>query len=305
MDTRSITTATLRASVIAVPPLARDASLAIHAGENARMIKHLEAGGVTTLLYGGNAVLGHVSLREYPRLLEMLATTAAAGTLVIPSVGPGYGQMMDQAEILRDFAFPTAMLLPAREGTTSTGIGRGFARFVERLGKPAVLYLKHDGAMDVDTVRGLASDGAISWVKYAIVRRDPADDPFLRDLIAAIGPDLIVSGMGEQPALVHLRDFGLAGFTSGCVCVAPRLSMRMLRAATTGNYGEADQVRQIFAPLERLRDAINPVRVLHAAVQASGVADPGPITPLFSEVAADQLAAIAPAAVELLARNAG
>lgn len=303
MDTRPITTATLKASVIAVPPLARDAALAIHAGENARMIKHLEAGGITTLLYGGNAVLGHVSLREYRQLLEMLATTAAADTLVIPSVGPGFGQMMDQAEILREFAFPTAMLLPAREGATSAGIGRGFARFADRIGKPAVLYLKHDGAVDVDTVRGLARDGAISWVKYAIVRRDPSDDTFLRDLIAAIGPDLIVSGMGEQPALVHLRDFGLAGYTSGCVCVAPRLSMRMLRAATAGDYGEAERIRQIFAPLERLRDGINPVRVLHAAVQACGVADTGPITPLFSEVAADQLAAIAPVAAELLQRN--
>jgi dihydrodipicolinate synthase/N-acetylneuraminate lyase len=304
MDTRPITTAILKASVIAVPPLARDINLAIHAGENARMIKHLEAGGVTTLLYGGNAVLGHVSLREYRGLLEMLTATAAAGTLVIPSVGPGYGQMMDQAEILRDFAFPTAMLLPAREGTTSAGIGRGFTRFVERLGKPAVLYLKHDGAVDVDTVRGLAKDGAISWVKYAIVRRDPSDDPFLRELIAAIGPELIVSGMGEQPALVHLRDFGLAGFTSGCVCVAPRLSMRMLRAATAGDYGEAERIRQIFAPLERLRDGINPVRVLHAAVRAAGVADTGPITPLFSEVTAEQLAAITPAATELLKHNA-
>jgi dihydrodipicolinate synthase/N-acetylneuraminate lyase len=110
--------------------------------------------------------------------------------------------------------------------------------------------------------------------------------------------------MGEQPALVHLRDFGLAGFTSGCVCVAPRLSMRMLRAATAGDYGEAERIRQIFAPLERLRDGINPVRVLHAAVRAAGVADTGPITPLFSEVTAEQLAAITPAATELLKHNA-
>ncbi|MGC2041330.1 MAG: dihydrodipicolinate synthase family protein, partial [Paraburkholderia caledonica] len=45
----------LAASVMAVPPLARRADLALDADQNATLIRHIEAGGVRTLLYGGNA----------------------------------------------------------------------------------------------------------------------------------------------------------------------------------------------------------------------------------------------------------
>ena len=95
---------------------------------------------------------------------------------------------------------------------------------------------------------------------------------------------MIVSGMGEQPAIVHLRDFGLAGYTSGCVCIAPKLSMNMLRAIKAGDFTEAESIRARFAPLEKLRDSINPVRALHAAVELAGIAETGPITPFWSPV---------------------
>lgn len=284
MDVRPWNAAAAGESVIAVPPLCRGADLTVAPEENRRQIRHLEAGGVTTLLYGGNAVLGHVALSEYAELLTMLRDAAAPTTRVVPSVGPGYGLMMDQASLLREFEFPTAMLLPIKEGSTSAGIAAGFRRFVERFGRPAVLYLKHDGAMEVDDVAGLQRDGLIAWIKYAIVRPDPSRDPFLGALIDRIGPASIVSGMGEQPAVVHLRDFGLSGFTSGCVCVAPRLSTALLRAVQRGDFAKAERIRERFKPLESIRDEVNPVRVLHAAVRAAGVADTGPITPLLSPV---------------------
>lgn len=301
MDTRPITSQTLSASVIAVPPVARNSDLSWNITENVRIIRHLEAGGVTTLLYGGNAALGHVALSEYAALLSLLVENAAADTLVIPSVGPNFGMMMDQAEILRDYSFPTAMLLPARDGTTPHGLATGIRRFTDRIGRPIVLYLKHDGMLDVSTVKSLVAEGLVSWIKYAIVRSNAADDLFLRSLIDAIGPTQIVSGMGEQPAIVHLRDFGLTGFTSGCVCIAPRLSMDMLRALNRRDDAAAEVLRQKFAPLEALRDGINPVRVLHAAVRLAGIADTGPITPFWSEVPDDRFAEIKSAALTLLA----
>lgn len=300
MDTRPITPATLANSVIAVPPVARNADLTWNRLENQRIIQYLESGGVRTLLYGGNAVLGHVSLSEYGELLSLISESAGRDTLVIPSVGPSFGMMRDQAAILRDFAFPTVMLLPSRDGTTPAGVATGLRHFVERVGRPAVLYIKHDGFVDVPTVRKLMEDGLLSWIKYAVVRENTSNDPFLRSLIDAIGPTQIVSGMGEQPAVVHLRDFGLAGFTSGCVCIAPRLSMEMLRALQRQDYDAAEAIRAKFAPLESLRDKINPVRVLHAAVQLAGIAQTGPITPLLSPVDEAQMSAIAEAARALL-----
>jgi dihydrodipicolinate synthase/N-acetylneuraminate lyase len=301
MDTRPITSATLAGSVISVPPVARSADLTWNRKENERIIKHLESGGVRTLLYGGNAVLSHVSLREYGELLALVNESAGRDTLVIPSVGPGFGMMRDQATVLRDFTFPTAMLLPSRDGTTPAGVATGLRHFVERFGRPAVLYIKHDDFVDVATVRKLMDDKLLSWIKYAVVRENPANDPFLRGLIDAVGPTQIVSGMGEQPAIVHLRDFGLAGFTSGCVCIAPRLSMDMLRAVQAKDFAAAEAIRSRFAPLEALRDKINPVRVLHAAVQLAGVAETGPITPLLSPVDEVHLPEIEAAALKLLA----
>lgn len=304
MNTTPMTPERLSASVIAVPPVARQADDSWNVAENIQIIRHLEAGGVSTLLYGGNAALGHVAPSEYAELLTLLVENVSADTTVVPSVGPSYGQMMDQARILQDYDFPTAMLLPSRDANTPAGIATGIRRFVERLGKPLVLYLKHAGMLDVNTVRTLVNEGLISWIKYDIVLDHPAEDPFLRGLVDAVGAERLVSGMGEQPAIIHLRDFGLSGFTSGCVCIAPRLSMNMLRAISTGDFTTAEQIRLQFAPLERLRDTINPVRVLHAAVSLAGIAETGPITPFWSPVNSSDEAAIQQAAVELLQQNA-
>src|SRR5688572_18266754 len=98
-------------SVIAVPPLARDARQQVCPEQNRRLIRHIEAGGISILLYGGNAVFYHLRPSEYARVLTMLAEAAAPGTEIIPSAGPSYGLSMDQAAVLREFPFRTAMVL--------------------------------------------------------------------------------------------------------------------------------------------------------------------------------------------------
>jgi dihydrodipicolinate synthase/N-acetylneuraminate lyase len=303
MNTNPITPDTLAASVISVPPLARNPDLSLNRAENERQIRHLEAGGVTTLLYGGNAILYHMALTEYADFVDMLADIAGDESLVIPSVGPAYGMMMDQASILRDMPFPTAMILPTRDVVTPGGVATAVRHFVEKVQRPAVLYIKNDGFIDVARVKRLMDDGLLSWIKYAIVRDDTANDGYLRELVDAVGPSRIVSGMGEQPAITHLRDFGVTSFTSGCVCVAPRLSMQMLAAIKARDFQRAAEIRQVFAPLEDLRNAINPIRVLHTAVTLSGVATMGPLIPLLCEVGDKDAVAIGAAAKELLAKN--
>jgi dihydrodipicolinate synthase/N-acetylneuraminate lyase len=301
MNVSPITPAVLSRSVIAVPPLARNQDLSISRDQNAKIIRHLEAGGVTTLLYGGNAVLYHVAPSEYAPLLEMLTELAGDQTLVIPSVGPSFGLMMDQAQILKEFNFPTAMILPQREVCTPRGVASAVRHFVERLERPAVLYIKHDGFIDVPLVKQLMDDRLLSWIKYAIVRDKPSEDTYLRSLADAVGPERIVSGIGEQPAPDHLRGFGLSGFTSGCVCIAPRLSMEMLDALKSGDLPRVEEIRQIFQPLEDLRNAINPIRVLHTAIRLAGIADTGPLAPLLSDIEPAECTAIEVAAHALAA----
>lgn len=303
MNTSEITPEVLSGSIMSVPPLARTADGSFNRDANQKIMRHLEAGGVTTLLYGGNAILYHVSVSEYAALLTQLTELAGAESLIIPSVGPAYGTMMDQAAILRDYSFPTAMILPTRDAVTSDGVGRGVRKFVEATGRPAILYIKQEGYVEIDTVKKMMDDGLLSCIKYAIVRENTADDDYLKALVDAVDPSRILSGIGEQPAIVHLRDFGLGGFTSGCVCVAPKLSMAVLRAIQAGDFETAEQIRSTFKPLEDLRNAINPIRVLHTALSLAGVAETGPMIPLLSEVAESDLPAITEAARNLLAAN--
>ena len=300
VDIQSVTPETLQRSVIAVPPLARDDQGRVCPDANHRIVRFLEGGGVTTLLYGGNAVFYHLALSEFEFTLQTLVAGVSPATLVIPSIGPAYGMMMDQIEILSEFAFPTAMVLPQLDVSTVPGRAAGIRRAAERWGRPLVVYLKQDGYLDEAHVEALMRDGCVSAIKYAIVRPDAAQDPFLRSLLDRVGAERVVSGMGEQPAIVHLRDFGLSGFTSGCVCLAPDLSRLMLEATLRKDWDEAERLRALFEPLEDLRNEIHPIRVLHAAVELAGVAPTGAITPLLSDLSETQLADVARAARQLL-----
>jgi dihydrodipicolinate synthase/N-acetylneuraminate lyase len=223
-------------------------------------------------------------LKEYAGILEVLCEAAGQETVVIPSLGPAFGTMMDQVHILQQFDFPTAMVLPERSVATPRGVQTGLRRVVEAYGKPVILYLKDENFLPVEAVARLVSDGLIFAIKYAIVRDDPLDDDYLRSLVAQVNPLWILSGIGEQPAIVHLREFGLAGFTSGCVTIAPKLSLGMLRAAQRDDYETAESIRRLFKPLEDLRNRIHPIRVLHDAVTCVGIANAGPMLPLLDNL---------------------
>ncbi|MGB7347892.1 MAG: dihydrodipicolinate synthase family protein [Pirellulaceae bacterium] len=291
----------LRHSVFAVPPMARDAVGKVCAKENQRMISYLESGGIRSILYGGNAVFYHIAMAEYADVLTMLAENSGDDTVIVPSIGPAYGLAMDQVEVLRDYDFPTVMLLPSRDVVDQNGIASGLRRLAERLGKPLVLYLKIDEWLDPKLIESLEADGVISWIKYAVVRDDPSVDDYLRRVIDVFPSSRIVSGIGEQPAIEHLRDFKITGFTSGCVCVAPARSMEMMHAIHEGDFVKAEEIRKWFLPLEDLRNEISPIRVLHHAVDAAGIAKTGPLQPFLSDLTSEQVMRIA-AAVKLLGR---
>ena len=101
-----------RHGVIAVPPLCRDASGAIDFRESEKVVAHIGAGGVTRLMYGGNAFLYHITLAEYEQLLSWL-TTLDDKYWCIPAAGPSYGRLIDQAPLLRKYRFPAVMALPS------------------------------------------------------------------------------------------------------------------------------------------------------------------------------------------------
>lgn len=301
MNSVSLSASHLHASVMAVPPLARDLTGRIDTEQNRRIIRHIEAGGVSLLLYGGNANLYHLPLEEYEPLLEMLAAEAGGATLVIPSAGPTYGLLMAQARMLRRQPFRTVMVLPQQGVTTSGGVATGVRRFAEAAGVEVLLYIKHDGFIDPADVARLVDDKVVTAIKYATVRDDPTADPYLRELVEAVDPGIVISGIGEQPAIIHVRDFGLGGFTTGCGCVAPALSQQLLAAVHRRDFVEAERIRRQFEPLENLRNKTSPIRVLHAAVAAAGIAATGPLQPLLENVDEAEVPGITAAARTLLA----
>ena len=301
MKTSPVTKADLDRSVISVPPLCRDANLRSDAQQNARLIKHIEQGGVSTLLYGGNANFYTIALSEYEEVLDQLEAGAAADTWIVPSVGPYFGFAMDQAAILKKRRFPTAMLLPTTAVSNPEGVRNAVLRWTEKAGIPAVLYVKDEGYVTPDVVKSLVNAGVISWIKYAVVRKDPAEDALLRGIVDAVGTDLLVSGIGEQPAIIHWRDFGVKAYTSGCVCVAPAPSQKMLRAMQSGDFETAEAIRASYEGLENLRNAHGPIPVLHTAVELADIANTGPLLPLLAQLPESLKAPIEAAAKGLLA----
>jgi dihydrodipicolinate synthase/N-acetylneuraminate lyase len=303
VKTGASTPADLARSVIAVPPLARHADLTLDANANRTLIRHLENGGVSTLMYGGNANFYNVGLYEYASLLDFLAGAVGPDTWVIPAAGPDYGKLIDQARVLRERAFPTAMVLPLGFPSTPDGAERAIRAFADAYGSRVIVYVKADGYVTPAHVERLVKAGIVAGIKYAIVRNDPAQDPFLAELVERVDRNLIVSGIGERPAIVHLRDFGLAAFTSGSVCVAPRGSTRILAALKAKDYAAAARLREAYLPLEDLRDELSPIRVLHEAVTLAGIANMGPILPQLSNLPATEHPRLRDVARTLLAHD--
>ncbi|WP_046861542.1 dihydrodipicolinate synthase family protein [Microvirga massiliensis] len=299
-----ITPDLLQRSVISVPPLCRKNDLSLSEDANRAQLDHMRAGGVTTFLWGGNANLYNMGVREFESFLDMVERLTQPGDWMIPSIGADFGKALDQADILRERDFPTAMVLPLRFPSTPKGVAQGLSLLAARMGKPLIAYVKDDNYVDAADLGALVRDGAVCAVKYGTVRKNPADDAALADILRHVDPLLVISGIGERPVIDHARAFGLRAFTSGAVCIAPRLSTMILQALSTGDLARGAAIRETFLATEDLRDAHSPLRVLHEAVRLAGIAETGPMQPMLSNITdPDVLTAIQAAAIALRAEN--
>ena len=293
--------------VFAVPPLARhnDTTRSLDFVQNDLVVEHIVEGGITRLIYGGNAFLYHIKLSEYEALLDWLR--GLAGELwVIPSVGPSFGRAMDQADLIRKYQFSVVMLLPCSDPRDPVGLGQGYREISDACESKLILYLKEENVFGADKEAGLdvvarlVDDGVCVGIKYAVVRADPKQDPYLEALLARVDRKYVISGIGERPAVVHMRDWKLSGFTTGSGCIAPQLSQQIFEACVRGDYERASAVRERFIAMEDLRDEWGPARVLHHGVELAGIASTGPIPPYVSMLSTDQIEALAPVAKSLM-----
>jgi dihydrodipicolinate synthase/N-acetylneuraminate lyase len=296
--------------VFPVPPLARrqDHERRIDFAQNDRLLRHMLAGGMTRFLYGGNAFLYHVTLAEYEQLLEWLAGFEGA-LWAIPSLGPSFGRALDQCALLKRHRFPCAMALPCADPRDALGLEAGLREIAARAGTALILYLKDesnfgaDKEAGLDVVARLVDDKICVAIKYAVVRSDPRQDAYLESLLRRVDRRFVISGIGERPAVVHMRDFGLPGFTTGSGCLAPGLSNELFAACVKRDYARAEALRESFLPLEDQRDLWGPARVLHAALDLAGVARTGAIPPFVTALDEAKRAALQPVAQGLLQRE--
>jgi dihydrodipicolinate synthase/N-acetylneuraminate lyase len=267
------------------------------------------SGGITRFIYGGNAFIYHVTLAEYEQLLDWLSGLDDS-LWIIPSIGPSYGRAMDQAPILRKFQFPCVMVLPCGDPRDPCGLEAGYREIADAGGTKLLLYLKDENSFGIEKEAGLdalarlVDDGVCVGIKYAVVRDDPKQDAYLDNLLKRVDRKLVISGIGERPAVIHLRDWQLPGFTTGSGCIAPHLSQRIFEACQRGDFGQAESLRTEFLPLEDLRDSWGPARVLHAAVEQAGVARAGAIPPFVSLLDEASRKEVGKVARDLLARDA-
>lgn len=310
MKTSSVTLEDLR-GVFPVPPLARKRSKhrEIDFDQNQLIVNHLIAGGVTRFLYGGNAFLQHITLGEYEQLLGWLSEFPG-DHWAIPSLGPSFGRAMDQAAILRQYKFPCVMALPCSDPRDARGLESGLREIAEAANTRLILYLKEennfgsDKEAGLDVVARLVDEGLCVAIKYAVVRQNPAQDPYLESLLKRVDRARVVSGIGERPAVVHMRDWKLPGFTTGSGCIAPRMSNAIFAACGNADYAKAESLRAEFIPHEDIRDAWGPARVLHFATALAGLAETGPVPPFLSSLDDEQLKKLAPVARALRERDA-
>lgn len=282
MRAEPVTPQDLARSVWAVPPLALDYRGVISDDANRRLVTHIESGGVSTILWGGNANLPHLPMAAFADLLARIPDWCADDTWAIPSVGPDAGRLAEQAATLRDSAFPAVLALPYPGPCDPAGVETALRRFAEDSGKPLILYLRRAGYLHLGQMAAMIEDGTAVGIKYAVEPPDPARDPYLDDLLAEVPAKYIVSGIGEIAAINHMSLFGLPGFTAGAVCIDPARAMAILAALQSGDEAQARRLATPIEPLEALRQTHGPIPVIHAAVSAAGIADMGRIGGMFS-----------------------
>src|SRR5579875_2985089 len=139
MRSEPLTKADYTRSVVAVAPMALKPDLSVNEAANLALIRHIEAGGVNILLYGGNANFYHIDLGRFRAMLDLLASGTAPGTGVVPSIGPDFGKMLDQAPILRASPIRDVMVLPTHFPADPAGVERGVRAVVQALGFGVVL----------------------------------------------------------------------------------------------------------------------------------------------------------------------
>ena len=141
---------------------------------------------MSLLLYGGNANFYHLPLGRVRRGAVDAGAAGGPDTLVVPSAGPTYGAAA------RPGADHPAARVPDGDGAAAARHHderrRGQRHPRVRRRRRACRRSSTSRTTATSSPRRSprsTSDGLVSAIKYAVVRNDTADDPYLRKLVDA------------------------------------------------------------------------------------------------------------------------
>ena len=197
----------------------------VSAEENRKIVAWLAAGGVST----GPLRRQRQLLPPRPRPNTALSSTCSRRSRrTMPGSSrrsvPISARRWIRSRSSATHRFPTAMALPMAGPTKPAGVATGLRRLADAYGRPVVAYVRAENYIAPRDAAALIADGVVCSLKYAVERKDPAEDRYLAAMVDACGTERLVSGIGERPAIVHWTKFGVHAFTSGSVTIAPHLS---------------------------------------------------------------------------------
>ncbi len=140
------------------------------------------------------------------------------------------------------------MLLPMSFPFTDAGLADGIRRFSDALSRPVVVYIKASDLHRAVHLGRLAEEGRIAAVKYAAVRHDPSQDPYLSALLKAVDPRLMVGGIGERPAIATLPRIRAAEFHVRLGMHRATRFHAAVALAAEGRLQQAERVRAATCP---------------------------------------------------------
>jgi dihydrodipicolinate synthase/N-acetylneuraminate lyase len=231
-------------------------------------------------MYGGIANLFNSRLSEYGEILNLIESVAPPGAWMVPAIGGDYGKAVDQVAILRDRAFPTAILLPFAI-VQPEGVATGIRRLAEAFGKPLMVFYKSTDYLRSADIAALLRDGCLCGLEYGISPDENGRSPHLESLLALVGSaERIIDGSGEKTIPGNSK-FGIQGYTSGSGLLAPHISMALLGAVKRGDRPAIEKLSNHFKAFDAARASYSAIPVVHAAVKFAGIADTGPMGPFF------------------------
>ena len=219
------------------------------------LARHIAAGGITPVPLRRQ----RVPLSRHARRIRGAARLARRRSRPTAGRSPASARRSAARSIrralLRRHRFPARHDAALRRSrATRRGLEAGLREIADAAGMPLILYLKSEDGFGADRDagprRGRAASSTTASRRDQIRRRPRRSRAAIRISTGCSGASTAaasISGMGERPAIVHLRDFGLGGLTtgSGLHRAAPLPgAVRRPAAPATGRRREASARRR-------------------------------------------------------------